>query len=103
MGLTSRKNRLRNQSYYKSNKDAVIEKHKHTTGQLKETKSKWYMQNSCKVLWKYQKKYALCAELKKRVERERYASQPELKRMHKREKCASQPELKRMHEREKSA
>ena len=88
MGLTSRKNRLRNQSYYKSNKDAVIEKHKHTIGQLKETKRKWYMQNSCKVLRKYQKKYVLCAEHKKKVERERYASQPELKRMHEREKYA---------------
>ena len=110
-----------NHSYYNSNKNAVLEKHKQTPGQMKEAKRKWYVQNSCKIVRAYRNKYLSSSELKKKqtgkntpprlnvkeslrgrnappslslkrkLEREKYASQPELKRKLKREKYASQP------------
>ena len=103
MGLTSRKKKAYNQSYYKSNKDSLLDKQKQTAGHKKETKRKWYVQNSHKIVHAYRKIYLLNPDPKKSAERDKYAAQPELKRKLERERYASHPEPKRQLERERYA
>ena len=53
MGLTNRK---RKHSYYKSNKDSLLQKLKSGSGKVKHTKKVWYEKNSRSILCVQKKK-----------------------------------------------
>ena len=102
MGLTNRKRKAYQHSYYKSNKESLLQKLKSSSGKVKHTKKVWYEKNSRSILCVQKKKHSKITR-KKEAERERYASQPEAKRAAERERYASQPEAKIAAERERYA
>ena len=50
MGLTNRKRKAYKHSYYKSNKDSLLQKLKSSSGKVKHTKKVWYEKNSRSIL-----------------------------------------------------
>ena len=64
MGLTNRKRKAYQHSYYKSNKESLLQKLKSSSGKVKHTKV-WYEKNSRSILC-VQKKNTLKSHKKKR-------------------------------------
>ena len=66
MGLTNRKRKAYKHSYYKSNKESLLQKLKSSSGKVKHTKKVWYETNSRSILRVQKKKYSLNSHEKKR-------------------------------------
>ena len=65
MGLTNQKRKAYQHSYYKSNKESLLQNLTSSSGEVKQTKKVWYEKNSCSILHVLKTRYSVKPHKKK--------------------------------------